>query len=388
MNMQPALAEKSRRHIELDFIRGLAILLVLDFHAPHHILLKPFELLGIPNFGWCGVSLFFVLSGFLVGGLLIEEWQTRGAIDARRFLVRRGLKIWPQYYCFVALALLSGHHSLTMMRGNLLNLQNYLGGVPHTWTLAVEEHAYLLLALLLPLAVRRQITVRSVALIALSGAVAVILWQLALGSLGGNIFERTDTRVDGILFGVALAALLHARPATFRRLQRARLAWWLCLVAGVAAFRLQASSWQRVSLRFVAADLLGVAALMLLYAPERRAHPRPMLYRVVAAIGVYSYGIYLWHVSVISVSLGLVKCLPAFGQPIWRAALPPVAGILAGVIATRLIESPMLLLRERFFPRVTAPRHVTEQVTVDTMAHSVLTPLSNGLTAPQPLQHG
>src|ERR1700722_16250927 len=111
--------------------------MVLDFHQnAYGLFTYPFRRIGILNPGWMGVSVFFVLSGFLVGGLLVKEGKTRGRIDSKRFLIRRGFKIWPQYYFFLALMLLTGHRTVRELWGNLLNIQNYVGGVAHTWSLA------------------------------------------------------------------------------------------------------------------------------------------------------------------------------------------------------------------------------------------------------------
>ncbi len=86
-----------KREIHLDFIRGVAILMVVDFHTT-----GLFQRAHIPFLsGALGVAMFFVLSGFLVGGILLREWDRHSGIDAKRFLVRRGLKIWPQYYVFL-----------------------------------------------------------------------------------------------------------------------------------------------------------------------------------------------------------------------------------------------------------------------------------------------
>src|ERR1700733_8613286 len=95
-----------KREIELDFIRGIAILMVIDFHGARTFLLAPFAWMGFANFGWAGVDVFFVLSGFLVGGLLVKEWKLFGRINSKQFLIRRGFKIWPQYYFFLILMLL------------------------------------------------------------------------------------------------------------------------------------------------------------------------------------------------------------------------------------------------------------------------------------------
>ena len=82
----------------------------MDFHSPASPLRPLFLSLGFQDhIGWIGVDIFFVLSGFLVGGLLMKEWKTRGHIDVKRFLIRRGFKIWPQYYLYLAVLLLTQH---------------------------------------------------------------------------------------------------------------------------------------------------------------------------------------------------------------------------------------------------------------------------------------
>ena len=108
------------------------------------------------------MDLFFVLSGFLVGGLLFNELRGRGKLDVPRFLIRRGFKIWPSYYVYLAaVAVLMARRSVPGLAAsllpNLLNVQNYFGTpLQHTWSLAVEEHFYLALPLLLLWAPRRR----------------------------------------------------------------------------------------------------------------------------------------------------------------------------------------------------------------------------------------
>lgn len=338
-----------RREIELDFIRGLAILMVLDFHAPVRWLSRPLAWLGFPNFGWAGVDVFFVLSGFLVGGLLVKEWRVKGRIDSRRFLVRRGFKIWPQYYVFLAIMLLTRHRTLHDLWGNLLNIQNYVGGVPHTWSLAVEEHAYLFLVLCLALAAWARLQVRTLAIGFGALSLAVVLGRLLLIEHGYQVVNRTHTRIEGILYGVLLAMLYHYRPEIFRRLQAH---WWLwlgALLAAVAFFRFQTASPWSVSFGWDAADLLGIALLMLLYRPGPSG--RPAAYRLIAWIGVYSYGIYLWHVSVIAPAVAVAAHLPQRLAPVWLAMAPILGGIGLGALFTKLVELPALKLRDRLYPR-------------------------------------
>jgi peptidoglycan/LPS O-acetylase OafA/YrhL len=263
--------------------------------------------------------------------------------------VRRGFKIWPQYYVFLLLILLTRHRSLHDLWGNLLNVQNYTGGIPHTWSLAVEEHAYLLLALGLAWAARLRVPMRTLGFWLAGICAAVVVGRLWLIEHGHEVVNRTHTRIEGILYGVLLAMLFHLRPETFRRWQRAWPVWLGAVGVSLAFFRFQTDAPWSASLGWDAADLLGVALLMLLYRP--RQAQRNVVYRLVAAIGVYSYGIYLWHVSVIAPSLAVANRLPHALAPLASAVLPVLGGIVLGTVSTRLIELPALKLRDRLFPR-------------------------------------
>lgn len=130
----------------LDVLRFFAIFFVLLRHVPGT---WPWAF----RFGWSGVDLFFVLSGFLVTGLLFNERRKRGRADVARFLVRRAFKIYPSFWALEAATAVffaaTGERSrLTQWACELLFLQNYGPSIwSHTWSLAVEEHFYLLLAL-------------------------------------------------------------------------------------------------------------------------------------------------------------------------------------------------------------------------------------------------
>ena len=146
----------SKRLRELDFLRGVAILLVL---FRHHLFL-----IFLNTMGWIGVDLFFVLSGFLVSGLLFKEYLKFGNIKPGLFLIRRAFKIYPVYYLFIAVYVLfqTLDHSFSMklMWEDVFFVQNYCNGWGGTfsasWSLAVEEHFYFLLAILLSFYVNYQ----------------------------------------------------------------------------------------------------------------------------------------------------------------------------------------------------------------------------------------
>src|SRR4051794_30886585 len=102
----------SNRDISLDMIRGTAILLALGWHfnAPTgNRLLDPFLLPG-RTMGWAGVDLFFVLSGFLIGRIIIMEQLVTRTFDYKRFFVRRAMRLWPALYSFLAVQFLLGTH--------------------------------------------------------------------------------------------------------------------------------------------------------------------------------------------------------------------------------------------------------------------------------------
>jgi peptidoglycan/LPS O-acetylase OafA/YrhL len=339
-----------RREIELDFIRGIAILLVMDFHAPTSILLAPFAWLGFKNFGWAGVDIFFVLSGFLVGGLLIKEWKLSSQIDGKRFLIRRGFKIWPQYYAFLVAMLLTGHRGLHALWGNLLNIQNYVGGVAHTWTLAVEEHAYLLLVAIMAFAARKRVKIRGLFIVIGVMALSVLAWRTLLAARGVNVFMRTDTRIDGILYGLMLAILYHDVPVLFRRIQSWKGVWLGVTILALAYFRVNPTTWWSADISWGFADAMGVALLLLLY-KHREGKQRPALYRLVAWVGLYSYGIYLWHVSVVAPIVLVAHRLPHRVGMVFLAVAPVLLGIAVGVLTTKAVEFPTLTLRDRLFPR-------------------------------------
>jgi len=138
-----------KRLREIDFLRGIAILLVFFRHK---------ELFSsLTKMGWIGVDLFFVISGFLVSGLLFKEYKRFGSINVKLFLIRRGFKIYPIYYLsyifYLFFKLKSETFSLKYVLADLFFIQNYVYGFGYayvaSWSLAIEEHFYLVLALLL-----------------------------------------------------------------------------------------------------------------------------------------------------------------------------------------------------------------------------------------------
>ena len=350
------------RTIELDFLRGIAIIAVMGYHF--HTVATGFRVIPIiqypfTHFGREGVNLFFTLSGFLVGGLLLRQYASTGVIDARRFIVRRIFKIWPAYYVLIAFHMVAGRHPLsTFAVQNLTHLQNYLGtSISQTWSLAVEEHFYLLLPALLLLFARWKL--RANAILAMLGLIclAVLIGRSIVVANGGldAAFFQTQYRIDSLLAGVMLAAVYWMKPDLYRRLAQKK-SMLLAIVGFLVA-------WLAFATRHDALDesigytiqSAGYVALIVLMLEHTGAMARLWLFRAIAWVGVYSYGIYLWHSIAFAPADILIAKTSALGLPalvIWALALAfqITIAISAGYITTRLVEFPFLLLRNALFP--------------------------------------
>lgn len=349
----------SSRVVQLDWVRGIAILLVIDYHATkldnHNIVAEWNRFVG-NHIGWMGVDLFFVLSGFLVGGLLVQEITRTGHIRIGRFLVRRMLKIWPAYYFYILFQIFLHRHPLhSFVWQNLLHIQNYVGtSLSHTWSLAVEEHFYLLLPFVLLWIYTRQYLRARMELILIAACAAVLCLRVVsvLVAGVGQLQWQTHARLDSLLFGVLLSHLLYASRERFDALLQHRLVL-AALSVCVFVIALLTAGHQTVYMATVGytVNYLCFGSLTLLVYGYHGPLIQTRLYRAIAWIGRYSYGIYLWHLSVREPLANLAKRLPE--SIAWFALLVAqyAAAIVLGTIVTKLIEFPALRLRDRLFPR-------------------------------------
>jgi peptidoglycan/LPS O-acetylase OafA/YrhL len=345
----------TRREIELDFIRGIAILLVLAFHYKADNLLITSPVINrIQGLGWVGVDVFFVLSGFLVGGLLMREWSRTGGVDSVRFLQRRAFKIWPAYYAFLLVVTIAHRHLLkAFFWQNLFNVQDYFHSrLAHTWSLAIEEQFYLALAATIYLWTAKQW--RPITLLRSCLIVAVLIEGLRaiLTAHGQPTYFFAHTRLDALLLGVALAALRTFWPERFATLQRQRALLFAILALGLwrlyvdrDAYPVPDALTSPFLITFV--DYASASLLLLLYRPVGQ---HGWIYRQVARIGVFSYGIYLWHIDVQRPLDWTIAHVPHALVPVTSTLLPYVLAIAFGTIATKLIEFPFLRLRQRLVP--------------------------------------
>ncbi|HEX4346251.1 MAG TPA: acyltransferase [Vicinamibacterales bacterium] len=215
---------KGGRVRNLDALRAVAVALTMGHHWWQ--VAAPTSANPIVQFfrkaGWAGVDLFFVMSGLLVAGLLFREIERYGSVRAGDFLIRRGFRIYPGYYVFLAVSVFylpwihwpTSAHRLT---DEALFIQNYAGRVwNHTWSLAIEEHFYLLLALsflaLAPWLRRLSISRAAMCYAGVAIACCASRWATyhADGYVWARIYTRTHQRVDELLLGVLLAYVLQS----------------------------------------------------------------------------------------------------------------------------------------------------------------------------------
>ena len=338
----------------LDGIRGVAALIVFASHA--------WPGARVP--GGLGVTIFFVLSGLLITTLLRRELDQSGTLDLRRFYLRRALRILPPFYLLLLTAAIAKLYVdpggvnvkafvvLAAHGGNYWAILHQWQGMPAatrvTWSLAVEEHFYLVFpALLLWLHAfvpdrRRQL------LIVLMLCAAILAWRWYLVHTGPilpvRLLVATDTRIDSILFGCALG--LCGNPALDpTRISRRT---WLAVLVPAALMLVSvcvAVRGRSLSIEAIRYSVEGLALLPLFAAGVR--YPQNGLFRwlnswPMRSLGRWSYAIYLVH-------LGILAALARSGleSSPWRAPLALALSIAAAEMIYRTIETPCSRLRGR-----------------------------------------
>lgn len=340
------------RRIELDFVRGCGILLVMmdHFRVPNT---GVWVLDGFREFilfaGEQSMTVFFVLSGFLVGGLLMKEYRDTHRVHAGRFLLRRMFKIWPSYYVLLLVHLAIRRHPWqTFLWQNALNVQNYFGSsILQTWSLAVEEHFYLMLPLLMLFIASRRWSARSMLLLFGGINAAAFLWRFyAVRRLGHYAnFHQTQYNIDSILLGVILAVLFYFLPEVYAKLSRR--AWPLILIVAAGEFltAMPSGIWAEPFLHVIGYFTCG--AILLLAVEHSGRMTRTWPYRAVATAGIYSYGIYLYHSVMLTVGDRIIARYPPVAAYFVGWAAQMSGALVLGYAMTRIVEWPFLLWRER-----------------------------------------
>ncbi len=356
--MPEPLKKNSRYMVGLDSLRGLAILGVILYHI---------------NFNWMpggflGVTVFFVLSGYLITDILAIEWKNNKRIDLKKFWLSRTRRLLPGMLIMliVTLAWITIFHSslLVKMRGDSLAALFYfsnwwyiyhklsyfdsfsqLSPLNHFWSLAVEEQFYVVWPFVISLGfyyIKKQS--RMILFICL-GAIASALAMAILyepGSDPSRIYYGTDTRAFSLLIGAALALIWPSSRLASKIIPQARLI--LDIIGGVALIIILTMFWKTNQyepfLYRGGMVLLSIATALLV---ANLAHPASRIaqflrFRPLRWMGVRSYGIYLWHYPIITLTTPKVNT----GEfSFTRAILQFLLIIIVAQISWKFIENPI-----------------------------------------------
>ena len=345
--MKPAatgavVGDITRAHyVQLDGLRGLAILLVMIYHfcLPHPAFHGRDSgiLLQFGQAGWMGVDLFFVLSGFLITGILTETREQKHYF--RNFLGRRFLRIWPLYYLSLVVLLVLVPMVLPTVPPELKSMQdkqvwfwlyaaNWLfaaeGGFSQTsggyfWSLAVEEQFYLVWPFVVYALSSRMLLRVSLGLLAGSLLLRVALVHLGVST--GSLYTITFAHLDGLAVGSCLALCVRS-PQLLARAVRVMPVAAALAATGLVAVRLADHDlffWSRqmATYGYTFVAILG-GALLLYVVRGGQAFGVARLFssRFMAQCGKYSYALYLVHVPVASLLFPVVFKLLGGWQPV------------------------------------------------------------------------
>lgn len=362
--------QASDRMFGLDVCRTIAVLLVVTGHMLQHS--SPHPLLASFGFmGLFGVDLFFCLSGFLIGRIVLQEsahWPQEQETGLLRFWYRRWMRTLPLYFFFFFVSLQfdwTGAATLASKLSYLVFAQNLLWSMPDfyglTWSLAVEEWFYFSFPLLLLLFIGLGRSPRQAAVITIACFVLLPpLLRLALagdshdfGSLDEGLRHVMAFRLDSIGYGVLLAYLSQWHRSIFQRLT-SLWAWFLvltvvCLICtkfhyfGWAESRIVASLYFSVS----AIAFAGLIPFFSSLAPSGL----PLLNRFVKFTSQISYSMYLAHIFAFMLGMTLLHKLRLFDSIYpnpWLAY--PMFYALVYILSSSTyfaIEKPVLALRDR-----------------------------------------
>lgn len=306
----PPVKSKLRYIPELDGLRGVAILMVMGVHG----------MLPFMKGGFIGVDIFFVLSGFLITTILIQEHDFYNSIDLGKFYLKRFLRLMPALLLLLITVSIAGFFLLSedLAKANLKSalislvyLSNFekmtdlfssvfLG---HTWSLAIEEQFYILWSLLLVVLLRFIKSRKRIVYIVLS--LAFLSWMLRvlylqIGMSRTRVYFGLDTRMDGLLLGSALGIFLASELLSeIRRKQVAQylrlltpFSFGLLIYIGIALNQRNPQTYYWV----IALVELLVAILILDVFISKHSFMRQLLSKEpLVWIGKISYGLYLWH---------------------------------------------------------------------------------------------
>jgi peptidoglycan/LPS O-acetylase OafA/YrhL len=345
----------------LDGLRAIAILTVLAFHVGAFA--KQTTLRG----GFLGVQIFFVISGFLITALLVEEWDRNGRISLRFFYARRALRLFPALFAAIGVAVVYASFApgaqfdptAKEALASVFYWDNWFHalnvGDPtillHTWSLSIEEQFYVVWPIVLVLTLGLAAVRSRLWLLPLAAAVASALGRaivdLSASHVNNRLYFGTDTRADALLIGCMLA-LLWARglPRGAGRL----LAWLALPAAAGLAVLMWFEEVPDRSLYVIGLFGCSLASGIVIANVVTGRPPivgRTLSHPLLVFVGKISYGLYLWHY----IAFWIVRDHTAGWSQWARVPLELGLAFAVAVASYYLLELPIVRKKARFTPQ-------------------------------------
>ena len=353
----------------LDHLRAFAIIFVFFYHYgrlfPH-----PGWTNTISEFGWSGVDLFFVLSGYLIASQLFQKISRQQKISLKEFFTKRFFRIIPIYFVVVALYFL---FPVTHERESLAPLWKYLtftqninldiskqGTFSHAWSLCIEEQFYLLLPLILLLLIRFKINKKGfwilIAMFISGFIVRFYCYQHFVLPAGDDrwlpwykfIYYPTWSRLDGLVVGVSIAALLQFKPNFSNNILKHGNKILLVAVVTFTSIYFIFSNQESLSASVFGFPLVDIGYGVVVLAA---LSPGCFLYRykssVTTKIAALSYGIYLIHKIIIHLVQAQAIKFKIDDSSNTMFLISVVSVFIASLILNEIVEKPFLKLRKK-----------------------------------------
>jgi peptidoglycan/LPS O-acetylase OafA/YrhL len=364
------VGDHSRRIRTLDGLRAIAILLVICDHYIPWVVTPggPRRAMILEASSWAGsgVDLFFVLSGFLITGILVDAKGSENYF--RRFYWRRSLRIFPAFYALLVFAIVRMRYLFRNIGfvWFAFYLRNWFGAdevsdgrLGHLWSLAVEEQFYIAWSVVVFLCPSRYLVRVILVLIAVAPLVRALMHHLEYP--GYLIFRVTPARMDSLLFGALVAVAI--RSGWISRGGRLALPGLLAGLAGLLILRfflgplsIDVAGYQFAFPSLIALSFASLVFLCLHLREKTLAHRLLTCYpfRIVAK---YSYAIYLWHlvaVRIVAIRLPVIfaRLQLTHGYGVALIALASCLSFAMAASSWLLIEAPALRLKDRYFSSV------------------------------------
>lgn len=344
--------DSGSRISSVDVFRGFAILPVVVFHFNTFL-----------PYGELGVDLFFVISGLLVGSLLIRKFKKNNRINFWQFILQRGFKIWPSYYSFLlvgsflAYLFYNGDRPEYIINGGtdilryVFFYQNYTGApfhwpFDHIWSLCVEEHFYILLPLLFIMIKALFSNNRKVLMLSVIGLIAAGIVFKILSIYFTNskdTYSGTHNRIDALGWGVLLGIFVNYFEEYLKKVK------WLFIlfVSGVMLFAVEIIIliyWKNYFFeKVVFHSLVPFCFFLMLSGVYYRDFSK---WKPVRFIAYYSYNWYLWHpifVWIISKNIGI----NGLGLIVYM-----IVSFATAMLFTVIVEENFLKIRETVLSRL------------------------------------